>query len=184
LLGIERMQRRVDLYRRTKERVASDANRTDVQHDAIEVEENALAELDVAAVVAKERRLHPYGVAARAEQVAQDASARFLFRFARGIQCLTQVSCPLSRCRELGIRRIVQIASQHLVAFARHGRKSLGSSSKETTRTILPECRHWDFLAGAFCKPQVMGSNPTAGNPLIGIHRAASANSSNQAVIG
>jgi hypothetical protein len=53
-----------------------------LQHDTVEVEEHALAELDVGAVVAKERRLHPDGVPAAAEQLTQDLSPGVLVAFA------------------------------------------------------------------------------------------------------
>ena len=63
----------VDLHRRAEEREVADRDRADVEHDAVEVEEDALAELDVRAVVAEERRLHPDAVAAAAEELLQDA---------------------------------------------------------------------------------------------------------------
>src|SRR3712207_8745990 len=52
--------RSVDLHRWTEEGVVPDPHAADVEHDAVEVEEHPLAELDVRAVVAEERRLHPH----------------------------------------------------------------------------------------------------------------------------
>src|SRR5690606_27654202 len=59
-LRVERMHGRVDLHGRTEHRVLADAHRAYVEHDAVEVEEDPLAQLDVRAVVAVERRLHPH----------------------------------------------------------------------------------------------------------------------------
>ena len=44
-LGVQRMHRSVDLDRRAKEGEAADVDRTDVEHDAVEVEENPLSEV-------------------------------------------------------------------------------------------------------------------------------------------
>ena len=43
--AIERMERRVDLHGGTEQGEVSDADATDVEHDAVEIEEHALAEL-------------------------------------------------------------------------------------------------------------------------------------------
>ena len=72
-LGVHRMRGGVDLHGRAEQRVVADADLAHVEHDAVEVEEALAAEVDVRAVVAKERRLHPDIVAAGAEQLAQDA---------------------------------------------------------------------------------------------------------------
>ena len=57
-----------------EQRVRADADRADIQDDAIEVEEDTLAELDVGAVVTEERRLHPDAFAALGKQVAENAA--------------------------------------------------------------------------------------------------------------
>src|SRR5688572_31838282 len=64
LLRVHRVERRQNLHAWAKERVITDAHEADVEDDAVEVEEHALAEIDVRAVVAEERRLHPDRVAA------------------------------------------------------------------------------------------------------------------------
>ncbi len=81
--GVKRMRRRVNLDRRTKQRVVADADGTHVEDDAVEVEEDALAEKDVRAVVAEERRLHPDILAAGTEQRDQDPPPLILVAFAR-----------------------------------------------------------------------------------------------------
>src|SRR5690242_3218006 len=53
----ERMQGRVDLRGGTEQRVVADPDAADVQHDAVEVEEDPLAQLDVRAIVAEKRWL-------------------------------------------------------------------------------------------------------------------------------
>ena len=91
-LGVHRVHGREDLHARPEERVVADPHVADVEHDAVEVEEHPLAELDVRPVVAEERRLHPDRVAASAEQLAQDGPARVGLAFARGVQGLAQVA--------------------------------------------------------------------------------------------
>ncbi|HEU5186200.1 MAG TPA: hypothetical protein VFU01_16620 [Gemmatimonadaceae bacterium] len=110
-----------DLHARPEERVVADPHGTDVEHDAVEVEEHALAELDVRPVVAEERRLHPHGVAAAAEQLAQDRAARLDLAFARGVESLAEVAGAFSSGDELGVERVVQLTDQHLRTFGWHG---------------------------------------------------------------
>lgn len=62
--------------------VARDARRAHVEHHAIEVEEHAFAQVDVLAVVAVERRLHPHAVAAGAEQFSQNSASLVGFTLA------------------------------------------------------------------------------------------------------
>ena len=57
--GFDGMRGGVDLDGRTEQREVADAHRAHVEDDAVEVEEDALAEQDVRAVVAEEGRLHP-----------------------------------------------------------------------------------------------------------------------------
>lgn len=84
--GIQWMKWRVDLHRRSKESEIPDRDGADVEHDAIEVEEDALAEVNVLAVVAVEGRLHPDGVAAGAKKPAEDGAALVAIALASGIQ--------------------------------------------------------------------------------------------------
>jgi hypothetical protein len=116
----------VDLHRRTEERKAADAHLADVQHDAVEVEEHPLAQLDVRAVVAEEGRLHPHRVPSRTEQFAQDSSPFLVLRFARGVQRLTEISRMRPSRNQLGIERVVQLSGQHLLMLCLH-RALLGS---------------------------------------------------------
>src|SRR5690606_27614649 len=92
LLRVQRMQRREDLHAGAEQREAADAHRADIEHHAVEVEEDALAEFDVGAVVAPEGRLHPDAVAAPAEQLAQDLPPRIGFRIGGGIQRAAEVA--------------------------------------------------------------------------------------------
>jgi hypothetical protein len=69
-----------------------DAHPAHIEHHAVEVEKHALAELDVRAVVAVERRLHPDGVAALTEQRLQNPPALGLRGFRRGVQRLSSGS--------------------------------------------------------------------------------------------
>jgi hypothetical protein len=86
--GVERMHRRQDLNGRSEEREVADTHLAHVEHDAVEVEEHSLAELDVGAVVAVEGRLHPDRLSALAEQLRAKGSAELLIGFPRGVQRL------------------------------------------------------------------------------------------------
>jgi hypothetical protein len=88
LLGVEWMQRRVDLHRWSEQREIANPDRTHVQHDAVEIEEDPLAELDVRTVITIERRLHPDGVATCREQVGEQAASLRVVRFPGGIEPL------------------------------------------------------------------------------------------------
>src|SRR5687767_1233879 len=89
---VERVHGRINLHGRPEKREAADAHRAHVQDDAVEVEEDTFAELDVGAVIAEERRLHPDAVAAAAEQVAEDPPPLLLLRLARLVQGLAEVA--------------------------------------------------------------------------------------------
>jgi hypothetical protein len=73
LLGLDWMPRCVDLDCRAEQGKIADADLAHVQDHAVEVEEHALAELDIRAVVAEERRLHPHRATTLAEQRAENA---------------------------------------------------------------------------------------------------------------
>lgn len=64
--GIERVRRGIDLDGGGEERVVADLDLAHVQHDAVEIEEHSLAEQDIGAAIADERRLHPGRVSAGA----------------------------------------------------------------------------------------------------------------------
>src|SRR3954468_13569614 len=88
LLRVERMQWGVELYRWTEQGEIADPDPADIEHDTVEIEEHPLAGLDVCSVVAIERRLHPYRVAALPKQVTQNAAAPLLLGLAHGVQVL------------------------------------------------------------------------------------------------
>src|SRR5690606_28674720 len=120
-LRLEWMQRGVDLHGGAEQREAADPHPADVQDDAIEVEEHPLTELDVRAVIAIERRLHPYGVAAGAEQRFEDAAALLYRILPAAIERLAQIAGPVACVDQLGVERVVQLARQHLLPLAAHG---------------------------------------------------------------
>lgn len=75
----------VDLDGRTKECVVADVYRGNIEHHTIEIKENPFAEVDVYAVVAIKRWLHPDAIATAAKQLVQDLPAPLYFRFAGGV---------------------------------------------------------------------------------------------------
>ena len=91
-LGVHWMYRRQDLHTRSEERVRPDSHATDIEHDAVEVEEHPLTQLDVRPVVAEKGRLHQDGVTAAAEESAENISSRFFLAFSRRVQRLAQVA--------------------------------------------------------------------------------------------
>ena len=79
------MHRRQTLHGGAEQREVADLHRAQVQHHTIEVEEDALAELDVRTVMAEERRLLPHCLSAGTKQLGENATPLLLLRFARGI---------------------------------------------------------------------------------------------------
>src|SRR5690606_17392734 len=77
-LSVHRMRGGVDLYRWPEEGEITDPDFAYIEHHAIEVEVDPLAEMDVAAVVAVERWLHPDSVAAAAKQFLQNLATQLL----------------------------------------------------------------------------------------------------------
>src|SRR5262245_53016201 len=116
------MHRRIELDGWAKQCEASDQDATDVEHDAVEVEEHALAKLDVRSVVAEEGRLHPDGVAAGGKELAQDASALALLCFGRCVQRVAEVACAHAGGDEVCVERIVELPVEHFLALASHKR--------------------------------------------------------------
>src|SRR5690242_10184282 len=114
------MHGRVDLHGGPEQGVAADSYAADVEHHTVEVEEDALAQLDVGAAVTEEGRLHPHRVAAGAEQLDEDAATLVLVRFTSGVEVPTENASTLAPRDQLGIERIVQVASEHLLAFGGH----------------------------------------------------------------
>ena len=101
--GVERVHRRCRSAPRGRRARSPDADQADVEHDAVEVEEDPLAELDVGAVVAEEGRLHPDAVAAPAEESPEDVAPRVGLRLAGGVQRLAEVAGALAPRGQLGI---------------------------------------------------------------------------------
>src|SRR5690606_3589184 len=120
LLGVPRVRGRVDLHGGAEEREGSDAHRADVEHDAPEIEEDALTELDVRAVVAVKGRLQRDRIAPGAEQRAEDPPTLFLLRFSRGIQRLAEIPRTASSGDELRVGRIVELSGEHFLALGLH----------------------------------------------------------------
>src|SRR5690606_37318974 len=86
----------------------------------VEVEEDALAELDVRSVIAEEGRLHPDRLTAAPEQLAQDRASHLGLAFPRGVQGLAEVAGALATGDELGVERVVQFTGEHFLTFAGH----------------------------------------------------------------
>ena len=118
----------VDLHGGSEQGEAADAHRAHIQHHAVEVEEDAFAQLDVGPVVAVERRLHPDGVASGAEEVLENPASLLYIFFSRSIQRLAQVARAISGSDELGIQGVVQLAGEHLLPFTAHAAQ-YGTSS-------------------------------------------------------
>jgi hypothetical protein len=78
------VRRRVGLHSQTEKREVADRHPADVEHDAVEVEEDSLAQQDVGALVAEER-LHPDRAAPPAEQRGEDAAAGLAVGLAGGV---------------------------------------------------------------------------------------------------
>src|SRR5690606_6274191 len=83
-----------------------------------------------------ERRLHPDGVAARSEELAQDPPALLLLCLARRIQRLAQVSRSRSGRDELRIERIVRLACNHLLSLGPHRSPSAGRTCKSAAARV------------------------------------------------
>ena len=146
LFGVQGMHWRVDLHRRAKQCVVTDAHVAHIQNHAIEIEEHTLAQLDVDAVVAKERRLHPHGVSTCAKQLTEDATPFLLLCLSGRIQRLAKITGARSPRDELGIERVVQLAGQHFLAFGHLGLVShITSLSKLLFGIILGVLAFWRF---------------------------------------
>ena len=65
------MSARVNLNGWTKERKIAYPHLANVEYDAVEVEVDPSAEIDVAAIITIERRLHPDRITAAAKQLNQ-----------------------------------------------------------------------------------------------------------------
>jgi hypothetical protein len=66
--GVHWVRGRVDLHRRPEQREVANLDHAHVEDNAVEVEENPLAKVDVGTVVAEERRLHPNRIPTFAEE--------------------------------------------------------------------------------------------------------------------
>jgi hypothetical protein len=108
---------RIDLNCGTKKGEAADPHLAYVEHDTIEIQEHALTEQDVLTVVAEEGRLHPNRIAASAEQLAQNVSASLSVNLSRSVQLLAEIPRAIPSVSELGIKWIVQLSGEHLLAF-------------------------------------------------------------------
>jgi hypothetical protein len=114
------MHRCVDLHSRAERRKASDAHRTHVQYDAVEIEEHPLPQFDIRAVVAEKWRLHPHCIAAGTKQFAQEAPPFILLCFTGSVEGLTEVSSTFTGSNQFGIQRVVQLSRKHFLPFVIH----------------------------------------------------------------
>src|SRR5690625_162087 len=128
--GIHRVGRRVELDSRAKEAVVANPYFTDVEDDAVEVEEDLLAQVDVRAVVTVERGLQPDVFSAPSEQLRKYSSSLDPVGFPGGIEVLTQVPGARSRPDQLRVHGIVRLPRQHLLPLGSHSRSSLSAHAR------------------------------------------------------
>src|SRR5690606_18519470 len=117
---IQRMGGGIDLHCRANQHVVADLHLGTVQYHAIEVEEDGLAQVNVAAVVALEWRLDPDLAAAGTEQFSQQIAAFFQLLRPAVIECLEQFPRPPPLQYQLIVARVIELSPQHLVLFRRH----------------------------------------------------------------
>jgi len=79
LKRIPRVHWRQDLDRWSEQREIANLHFANIEHHAVEVEEDTFAEFDVRAVIAEEGWLHPNGVTTPAEKLRQNPSPFLLF---------------------------------------------------------------------------------------------------------
>src|SRR5262249_50123633 len=108
------------LDRRTEQGEVADTHLTHVEHDTVEVEEHALPEQDVRAVVAEERGLHPDALPPAREQLSHDASPLLLLSCTRPDEGVAKAPSPVAAREKSRVHGFIQLPSQHLVAFASH----------------------------------------------------------------
>jgi hypothetical protein len=114
------MHRRQNLNCRAKVAVVPDANRANVENDAIEIEIDSFAEFDVDPIIAKERRLHPHRVAAFSENQLAEFCPKLSLRFGGGIKLSTEFPDVGARSDQFGVENIVELSCQHLFSFGSH----------------------------------------------------------------
>src|SRR5687768_7312170 len=118
--GVERVRGRVELNPRPDLHVVANVDLGAVEEDAVVVDEQVAARADVEAVVAGEARHHGGAVADGAEQAAQDRVARTCLARRGGVVPGKDFLRPQASFHELGIRRAVGLAGDHLLAFEGH----------------------------------------------------------------
>src|SRR6185437_11242212 len=91
-----------------EQRVISDRHPADIQHNAIEVEVDALSQFDVGPIIAVERRLDPRCLSARSEELPAERGSQLPILFVRTIQPLAQLASAISRPYEFRVQSIVQ----------------------------------------------------------------------------
>lgn len=95
-LCVKRVGGSIYLYPWAEQCVISDFDLTDIEHDAVEVEEALLPDQYIEPVVAEEWRLYPYVLASCAQQFLKDALTLLVLGKAHGIEVLTQVPRPIA----------------------------------------------------------------------------------------
>src|SRR5689334_17503504 len=128
------MKRRIDLHGRPEEREVADGHLADIEYDTVEVEEHALAEMNVLTIVTIEGRLHPHRLASASKQVAKDRSSLAGFSFAGRVQGLAQIARPRAPRDQLGIERIIELARQHLLVLRTHSTRTATRSPDSDAR--------------------------------------------------
>src|SRR5690606_12609451 len=132
LVRVHRMGRRIDVHPGTEQDVRADPHRRDIEDDTVEVEEDVVAEADVAAVVAEERRLDRRVRAAVENELAQQRRPPFGLAAAGGVVVAAQVARPPPLGDELGIGRVVGLAGEHAFPLRPHAPVPSSASSAAT----------------------------------------------------
>src|SRR5579862_6018092 len=114
------MHRSVDLDSRAEQRKATNAHRTHVEYDAVEVEEHPFPQFDIRAVVAEKWGLHPHCIAAGTEQFPQEAPPLVLVCLAGCVEGSTEVSSTFAGSNQFGIQRVVQLPREHFLPLVFH----------------------------------------------------------------
>ena len=143
LSRVDRVGGGVDVDTRSEVAVPADRYPTHVQHDAVEVRVEALANVDVVAVVAPERRFHVALVAERAEQVVQKRAPPVAILDGRSVVPPGEITRTLPVGHEFGVVGIVPLPVQHTLLFAAH------TPELSATPNILAE-RRTDGRPGSF----------------------------------
>jgi hypothetical protein len=115
---LERVHGRKDLNGGPELGKLSDAHPADVQHDAVEVEEDTFTEFDVPSVIAVEGRLQPDGVPTFAKDLLQESTPDIALRFARRVKCLAEITGTIATGDKLRVESVIKLPGKHFFAFS------------------------------------------------------------------